>query len=107
MASHEQSEKKSLISRRGLLCGAVGASVALLGGELLASDGSDKKQPKPPVETNAPKLDLDWAYEIYGQARDMFRQCIERRPCLRVRYRRYCHRPRRYLSLETEVGVVL
>ena len=68
------------ISRRGLLCSLVGASAALIGGELLASDSSDKHQPKPPVETNAPKIDLDRAYEIYGQACDMFRQCIKGAP---------------------------
>lgn len=68
------------ISRRSLLCGAVGASAVLIGGELLANDGNDKKQPKPPVEINTPEFDLDGAYEIYGQARDMFRRCIEGAP---------------------------
>lgn len=68
------------ISRRGLLCGAVGASAVLIGGELLASDGSDKNQPKPSVETNAPKLDLDGAYEIYDAVYGMFLRCIREVP---------------------------
>ena len=66
------------ISRRGLLCGAVGAVAATAGGLLM--NRGDESQRRVSVETNAPKLDLDWAYEIYGQARDMFRQCIEEAP---------------------------
>lgn len=80
MTSHEQSEKNRSISRRGLLCGAVGASAVLIGGELLAIDGSDKNQPKPPVETNAPKIDLDRAYEIYRAVYNTFLQCIREVP---------------------------
>ncbi|XMT17120.1 hypothetical protein QTN79_00415 [Candidatus Saccharibacteria bacterium oral taxon 488] len=78
MTSHEQSEKKSPISRRGLLCGAVGTAAAIAGGLLM--NCGDESQRILSVETNASKLDLDWAYEIYGQARDMFRQCIEEAP---------------------------
>ena len=78
MTSHEQSEKKSLISRRGLLCGAVGAVAATAGGLLM--NRGDESQRILSVETNASKLDLEGAYEIYGQARDMFRRCIEGAP---------------------------
>ena len=68
------------ISRRGLLCGAVGASAALIGGELLASDGSDENQPKPPAETDGPGLELDRAYEIYSAVYDTFLRCIREVP---------------------------
>lgn len=66
------------VSRRGLLCGAVGVAAATAGGLLM--NRGDESQRRVSVETNAPKLDLDGAYEIYGQARDMFRQCIEEAP---------------------------
>lgn len=66
------------ISRRGLLCGAVGAVAATAGGLLM--NRGDESQRILSVETNASKLDLEGAYEIYGQARDMFRQCIEEAP---------------------------
>ena len=65
------------MSRRGLLCG---ASAALIGGELLVSDGSDENQPKPPVETNGPGLELDRAYEIYRAVYDTFLRCIREVP---------------------------
>lgn len=68
------------ISRRGLLCSLVGASAALIGGELLAGSDGDESQPKSSIETNAPKLDLDWAYEIYDAAYDMFLRCIREIP---------------------------
>lgn len=63
------------ISRRGLLCGVVAATA---GGLLM--DRGDEGQRRLSIETNAPKLDLEGAYEIYGQACDMFRQCIEGAP---------------------------
>ena len=78
MTSHEQSEKKSPISRRGLLCGAVGTAAAIAGGLLM--NCGDESQRRFLIETNASKLDLERAYEIYGQACDMFRQCIEGAP---------------------------
>lgn len=78
MTSHEQSEKKSPISRRGLLCGAVGVVAATAGGLLM--DRGDESQRRLSIETNASKLDIERAYEIYGQACDMFRQCIEGAP---------------------------
>lgn len=63
------------VSRRGLLFGAAGAVAATAGGLLM--NRGDESQRILSVETNASKLDLEGAYEIYGQARDMFRQCIE------------------------------
>ena len=66
------------ISRRGLLCGAVGTAAATAGGLLM--DRGDESQRRLSIETNAPKLDLERAYEIYGQACDMFRQCIKGAP---------------------------
>ena len=78
MTSHEQSEKKSSISRRGLLYGAVGTAAATAGGLLM--DRGDESQRRLSIETNASKLDIERAYEIYGQACDMFRQCIEGAP---------------------------
>ena len=68
----------SRISRRGLLFGAAGAVAATAGGLLM--NRGDESQRILSVETNASKLDLEGAYEIYGQARDMFRQCIEEAP---------------------------
>lgn len=68
------------ISRRGLLYSAVGVSAMLVGGELLVSDGSDKHQPKPPVETDGSGLELDRAYEIYHEAYDTLLQCIKNIP---------------------------
>lgn len=76
--SHEQSEKKSPISRRGLLCGAVGTAAAIAGGLLM--NCGDESQRRLSIETNASKLDIERAYEIYGRACDMFRQCIEGAP---------------------------
>ena len=66
------------VSRRGLLFGAAGAVAATAGGLLM--NRGDESQRILSVETNASKLDLEGAYEIYGQARDMFRQCIEEAP---------------------------
>ena len=66
------------VSRRGLLFGAAGAVAATAGGLLM--NRGDESQRILSVETNASKLDLEGAYEIYGQARDMFRQCIEGAP---------------------------
>ena len=66
------------ISRRGLLCGAVGAVAATAGGLLM--NRGDESQRRVSVETNAPKLDLEGAYEIYGAAYDMFLQCIREVP---------------------------
>ncbi len=66
------------ISRRGLLCGAVGAVAATAGGLLM--DRGDESQRRLSIETNASKLDIERAYEIYGRACDMFRQCIEGAP---------------------------
>ena len=61
----------SRISRRGLLFGAAGAVAATAGGLLM--NRGDESQRILSVETNASKLDLEGACEIYGQARDMFR----------------------------------
>lgn len=66
------------VSRRGLLFGAAGAVAATAGGLLM--NRGDESQRILSVETNASKLDLEGAYEIYGQACDMFRQCIEGAP---------------------------
>lgn len=66
------------ISRRGLLCGAVGAAAATAGGLLM--NRGDESQRRVSVETNAPKLDLDGAYEIYNAAYDMFLRCIREVP---------------------------
>lgn len=66
------------ISRRGLLCGAVGTAAAIAGGLLMGR--GDESQRRLSIETNASKLDLERAYEIYGQACDMFRQCIKGAP---------------------------
>lgn len=66
------------ISRRGLLCGAVGAVAATAGGLLM--DRGDESQRRLSIETNALKLDIERAYEIYGRACDMFRQCIKGAP---------------------------
>ena len=70
------------ISRRGLLCGAVGAAAATAGGLLM--NRGDESQRRVSVETNAPKLDLDGAYEIYNAAYDMFLDVLEK--CLRLPY---------------------
>ncbi len=66
------------ISRRGLLCGAVGTAAAIAGGLLM--NCGDESQRRLSIETNASKLDIERAYEIYGQACDMFRQCIKGAP---------------------------
>lgn len=66
------------VSRRGLLFGAAGAVAATAGGLLM--NRGDESQRILSVETNASKLDLEGAYEIYGQACDIFRQCIEGAP---------------------------
>ena len=66
------------VSRRGLLFGAAGAVAATAGGLLM--NRGDESQRILSVETNASYLDLEGANEIYGQARDMFRQCIEEVP---------------------------
>lgn len=66
------------VSRRGLLCGAVGVAAATAGGLLM--NRGDESQRRVLVETNAPKLDLDGAYEIYNAAYDMFLRCIREVP---------------------------
>lgn len=66
------------VSRRGLLCGAVGVAAATAGGLLM--NRGDESQRRVSVETNAPKLDLDGAYEIYNAAYDMFLRCIREVP---------------------------
>lgn len=70
------------ISRRGLLCGAVGAVAATAGGLLM--NRGDESQRRVSVETNAPKLDLEGAYEIYDAAYDMLLRCIKDVPTTSV-----------------------